>query len=506
MDWLLQAWHGFGQGLASVLSWVGLAWIGLGAVIGSLIGVLPGLGPIGAIALLFPVVYVIDTSSALMLLASVYYGAQYGGSTAAILMNTPGATSAEVTAWDGHPMAAQGRAGVALMVAVLGSFAAGLFATVALVVLAAPLAAASARFSSVELFALCVLVLVGSVVLSSGSLLKSFGMILLGMLLAQVGTDAVTGVQRFTGGHALLAQGVPVAVLAIALFALGQILAQLQQPPSPKVRLGLSGQRWRPTREEWRRAWPAALRGSTLGAFLGMLPGGGALLASFASYVLEERLASDEEAEEFGQGAIQGVAGPESANNAGAQTSFMSLLWLGVPTNPVMALMAAAMMIKAEVPGPQWMGASPDLFWGLLVSMAVGNLLLLVLNGPLVGLWAACLKWSYRVVAPVLVLVAAVGLYGLNLRPSDILLATALMLAGYTLYRMGCEPGPMLLGFVMAPLMERHLRQALQAHDGRWGVVFSHPLALGMMLVAALLFLMAALPAIRAQRDETFVE
>jgi TctA family transporter len=483
-----------------------VAYAFVGCALGTLIGVLPGIGPVAMIAMLLPSLYTLDATPALIMLAGVYYGAQYGASTTAILIHAPGQRSPLVAAIDGYQMARQGRAGAALATAALGSFFAGCVGTLIIAAFAPALTALAFPFGPAEYFSLMVLGLIGSVVLASGSLLKAIAMLILGLLLAQVSTDVISGVPRYTFDVPELTDGIGFVVIAMGVFGLGEIITNLGQPgaraqPCTREVKGL----W-PTREDFLEAWPSVLRGTALGSILGMLPGGGALLASFASYGAERRLARAPRVP-FGKGAIQGVAGPESANNAGAQTSFIPMLTLGIPPNAVMALMIGALTIKGIEPGPQVMTGNPQLFWGLVASMWVGNLMLVVLNLPFVGVWIRLLAVPYRLVFPAVTLFCCIGAYTLNHSRFDLWMTALFALVGYVFHKLRCEGAPLLLGFILGPMMEENLRRALLLSGGDWGTFVTRPLSAGLLLAAiGLLVVVVTLPAIRAQRAVAFSE
>jgi TctA family transporter len=490
-------------GFETALTWTNLTYCFIGVFLGTLIGVLPGIGPIATMAMLLPITYALPPVAALIMLAGIYYGAQYGGSTTAILINLPGEASSVVTALDGYQMARRGRAGPALAIAALGSFFAGTVATLLIAAFAEPLADLAFQFGPADYFSLMVLGLVGAVVLASGSLLKALAMILLGLVLGLVGTDVNSGAQRFAFDIPELADGLNFVVVAMGLFGFAEIIKNLEAGTHRTAQAAHIGKLW-PSREEFREATPAVLRGTGFGAVLGVLPGGGALLSAFAAYTLEKRLSKTPE--RFGQGAVAGVAAPESANNAGAQTSFIPLLTLGLPSNAVMALMAGAMMIHDIQPGPQVMTANPALFWGLIVSMWIGNLMLLALNLPLIGLWVRLLTVPYRFLYPAILLFCCIGVYSLNNNVFDVALAVFFGLLGYLFIKLGCEPAPLLLAFVLGPQMEEHLRRALLLSRGNWNTFVERPISLGLLLAAALLLILTLLPALAKRRQEAFVE
>jgi TctA family transporter len=491
-------------GFGVALSPTNLVLALVGSLIGTLIGVLPGIGPVATVAMLLPLTFGLDPASGLIMLAAIYYGAQYGGSTTSILMKMPGETSSVVTCIDGHQMALKGRAGPALAIAALGSLFAGTLATVVIAVLAPPLAQVGLSFGAPEYFSLMVVGLIAAVVLAHGSVLKAVAMMVLGLLLGLVGIDGNTGGTRFTFGLTSLADGIGFVPLAIGLFGIGEVMANLLQGDERRAVLtGEVGQLW-PSREEFKSAWPAAARGTVLGSLLGVLPGGGATLSSFASYALEKKWAKDPS--RFGRGAVEGVAGPESANNAGAQTSFIPMLTLGIPGNPVTALMIGALTVHGIQPGPQVMTERPTLFWGLIASMWIGNLMLVVINLPLIGLWVQLLRVPYRVLYLGILMFCAVGVYGVNNNSVDVLIAAAFGVLGLIFIRLNCEPAPLLLGFVLGPLMEDNLRRAMRVSSGDPMIFLQRPISLGLLVGAAALLLLVALPAIRSKREEAFQE
>ena len=489
-------------GFGVALSLQNLAFALGGVFIGTLIGVLPGLGPVPAIAMLLPSIYTLDPTAALIMLAGVYYGAQYGGSTTAILINLPGESSSVVTAIDGYQMARQGRAGPALAVAGLGSFFAGCVGTLVLAGFAPALAGIAFAFGPAEYTALMLVGIVGAVALASGSVIKAVGMVLLGLLLGQINTDALSGVERFSFGIPELTDGLGFVAVAMGLFGFGEIIGNLNQPPQSREVFTRDVKNVWPSREDFRQAMPAVLRGTALGSVLGVLPGGGAILASFAAYTLEKRVSSTPE--RFGKGAIQGVAGPESANNAAAQTSFIPMLTLGIPPNPVMALMIGAMVVMGITPGPKVMSDNPQLFWGLIASMWIGNLMLIVLNLPFVGIWVKLLTLPYRFLFPSIVCFCVIGLYTLSNNNFDIYLAGLFAAIGFAFIKLRCEAGPLLLGMVLGPMLEENLRRTLLVARGDWSVLVTRPISGTLILLAAVMLLAALLPAVRQRRDRAF--
>src|SRR3954470_18707978 len=458
-----------------------------GALIGTLIGVLPGIGPIATIAMLLPLTFHLEPTSGLIMLAGIFYGAQYGGSTTAILVNLPGETSSVVTCIDGHQMARQGRGGAALAIAALASFFAGCFSTVLIALFSPPLAKVGQSFGSPEYFSLMLLGLIAAVVLAHGSVLKAIAMVVLGLLLGLVGTDGNTGGQRFTFGTVVLADGIGFVPLAVGVFGIGEIIANLMLPGEQRSIVHEKISRLWPTRQEFRDAWPAVLRGTGLGSLLGILPGGGATLSAFAAYVLEKKVARDPS--RFGRGAFQGVAGPEAANNAGAQTSFIPMLTLGIPGNAVMALMIGALTIHGIQPGPQVMTERPTLFWGLIASMWLGNLMLIIINLPLIGIWVQLLRVPYRLLYLSILLFCCIGVYTVNNSTAAVMMAAFFGVAGYVFIRLECEPAPMLLGFVLGPLMEENLRRAMRISGGDPMIFVNRPISLGLLIAAAAMLL-----------------
>ena len=497
--------HNLGIGFGVAFTFQHLLFAFSGCLLGTFIGVLPGIGPVATIAMLLPFIHALDATGALVMLAGVYYGAPYGGSTTAILINVPGESSSVVTAIDGYQMARQGRAGAALAVAGLGSFFAGCVGTAIIAALAPPLTEFAFRFGPAEYFSLMVLGLVGAVVFSSGSLIKALAMIVVGLLLAQIDADAIAGPGRLGLDLPQLADGVGFVVIAMGVFGVGEIIARLGRPSEHREVFASEVEgRW-PTRADVEEAWPSVLRGTALGSILGVLPGGGALLASRASYTLEKKVTRNPRIP-FGKGAIQGVAGPESANNAAAQTSFIPMLTLGIPPNAAMALMVGAMTLKGIQPGPQVMSSNPQLFWGLVASMWVGNALLVVLNLPLIRLWMKLLAVPYRYLFPAITLVCCIGAYSLRGSRSDVYLMAGFAFVGYLFYKVSCDGAPLLLGLVLGPLMEKDLRGALLLSQGDWSVFVTRPLSSALLVAAALMIVVVTLPAIKKKREVAFSE
>ena len=490
-------------GFSTALTLQNLIYCFLGVLLGTMIGVLPGLGPIATIAMLLPATYALPPIAALIMLAGIYYGAQYGGSTTAILVNIPGESSSVVTAIDGYQMARRGRAGVALFTAGFGSFFAGCVATLVLAAFAAPLAQVAFKFGPAEYFSLMVLGLIGAVVLASGSLIKAIGMIILGLLLGLVGTDVNSGAARYSFDIPELTDGIGFVAIAMGVFGFAEIMNNLEQKEKRETFLDKVTSLW-PSKEDFKRMMPSILRGTGIGSLLGVLPGGGAPLAAFAAYSLEKK--TSKYSAEFGKGAIEGVAGPESANNAASQTSFIPLLTLGIPPNAVMALMVGAMTIHNIQPGPQVMTSNPALFWGLIASMWIGNLMLIILNLPLIGIWVKMLTIPYRHLYPAILVFCCIGVYTVNNNNFDIFMTAIFGIAGYLFFKLGCEAPPLLLGFILGPMMEENFRRALLLARGDFTTFLTRPLSLGLLIAAVALVVIVLLPAVRKTREEAFVE
>jgi putative tricarboxylic transport membrane protein len=489
-------------GFQTAATFNNLLYCFIGVALGTLIGVLPGIGPLATIAMLLPATYKMsDPTTALIMLAGIYYGAQYGGSTTAILVNLPGESSSVVTTLDGYQMARKGRAGPALAIAAIASFFAGTVATFLLAAFAPPLAEIAFKFGPAEYFALMVLGLIAAVVLAHGSVFKALAMVVFGLLLGMIGTDVNSGVARFSFDVPELSDGIEFVAVAMGMFGFAEIILNLEQKEKREVFTAkVTG--LMPRMDDFKKAFPAILRGTSLGSLLGILPGGGAVLASFSAYAIEKKISKHPE--EFGKGAIQGVAAPEAANNAGAQTSFIPMLTLGIPTTPVMALMVAAMMIHNIQPGPQVMTSNPKLFWGLIVSMWIGNLFLVVLNLPLVGMWVKLLSVPYRILYPAILLFCCIGAYSINNNVFDVFMTIPFAILGYVFKKLDCEPAPMLLGFVLGKLMEEYLRRAMTISRGDWTVFVTRPLSATLLAMAAILLVIVFMPAISRKREEAF--
>jgi TctA family transporter len=487
----------FGFGVAFSLQ--NLVYCFIGVLVGTLIGVLPGIGPLATISMLLPVTYAVSPVAALIMLAGIYYGAQYGGSTTAILVNLPGETSSVITCIDGYQMARQGRAGPALAIAAIGSFVAGTFGTLLIALFGPPLAELALKFGSPEYFSLMLMGLVAAAVLAQGDIVKSLAMVVLGLLLGIVGNDVNSGVPRFAFGVTELTDGIGFIILAVGVFAVGEIIANLGSSEERRVFVS-SVTNLLPTKQDLKDSLAPILRGTGIGAFFGVLPGTGPAIASFASYMLEKRVARNPS--RFGHGAIEGVAGPEAANNADAQCKFIPMLTLGLPASGVMALMLGALTMQGIQPGPDVMTQRPELFWGLIASMWIGNLMLVILNLPLIGVWVWLLRVPYRLLFPAIIVFSAIGVYSLNNSAFEVYLAAGFGIFGFILMKLGFSLPPMLLGFVLGPMMEENLRRALLMGRGDPMILLRRPISLGFLIATALILVLVALPAIRRRRHQ----
>jgi putative tricarboxylic transport membrane protein len=475
----------------------------MGVFLGTLIGVLPGLGPTATIAMLLPVTFVLPPVSALIMLAGIYYGSQYGGSTTSILVNVPGEAASVVTTLDGYQMARQGRAGVALTASAIGSFFAGTVATFLIALFAPPLAEVALKFGPADYFSLMVLGLIAAVVLAQGSLLHAVGMVIMGLLLGLVGSDVNSGVQRFTFGIPELADGIGFVVVAMGMFGLGEIIRNLENEAG---RMGevTKVTSLMPTKEDWKRmVWPI-LRGTAVGSALGILPGSGSILGAFAAYSIDKKVSKHRA--EFGKGAIEGVAAPEAANNAGAQTSFIPMLTLGIPSNPVMALMVGAMIIQGIQPGPSVITEQPALFWGIIVSMWIGNFFLVILNLPMIGMWVKIITIPYHFLYPAILVFCGIGVFSLKNAQFDIYFMALFGFLGYIFTKLDCEPAPLLLAFILGPLMEEYLRRAMLLSRGNPLVFIQRPISATLLTLALLAIIAACIPTLGKKREEVFRE
>ncbi|MEP9379296.1 tripartite tricarboxylate transporter permease [Aquabacter sp. CN5-332] len=490
-------------GFSTALSPENLLFCFVGCLLGTLVGVLPGIGPTATIAMLLPLTFSFEPVTALIMLAGIYYGAQYGGSTTAILVNVPGETSSAVTALDGYAMTLKGRGGQALAVAAIGSFIAGCIGTLILGLFAPPLAAVALNFGPPEYFSLIVLGLISSTALARGSLLNALCMIVTGLLLGLVGLDMYTAARRFTLGQLELYNGISFVALSIGLFGISEILRNLESKTESEVKVReIKG--FMLSKEDMKRSIAPILRGTALGSALGILPGGGHILASFASYTFEKKISKTPK--RFGAGAIEGVAGPESANNAAAQTSFIPLLTLGIPAHPIMALILGALIIQGIAPGPKVIETEPALFWGIVASMWIGNLMLVVLNLPLVGMWMKLLKIPYSIMFPSIIAFSVIGTYSIDMNAFHVYEMAIFGALGYLFMKLWCEPAPLLLGFVLGPMLEEHFRRAMILSRGDPTIFFSRPISAVLLVIAVSIMVFAILPSIRRKREEIFVE
>ncbi|MDB5315008.1 MAG: hypothetical protein JWO24_852 [Rhodospirillales bacterium] len=495
--------NNLGHGFAVALTVNNILFCLLGCLIGTAIGVLPGIGPVATISLLLPITFGQPATTAIIMLAGIYYGAQYGGSTTAILLNLPGEVSSVVTTLEGYKMARNGRAGAALTIAALGSFFAGTCATILVAASGPLLTSVALSFGPADYFSLMLLGLIISAVLAQGSVLKSIGMVVLGVALGLVGTDVQTGQQRFTFGVPELSDGVGFVSLAMGMFGIAEIILNLERPEQRSVLAAKVGSLFL-TKEEFRRAVPSVLRGTLVGSMLGILPGGGAALSSFASYMMERKMSRGRH--EFGNGAIEGVAGPESANNAASQTSFIPLLTLGIPANAVMALMVGALIIQGIQPGPRMVEAQPDLFWGLIASMWIGNLMLLVINLPMIGMWVKLLQVPYKYLYPSILVFCAIGVYSISNNVFDVYQTVLFGFVGYIFSKLKMEPAPLLIGFVLGPMMEEHLRRAMLLSRGDVMVFVERPISASMLAIGAVAMIAMMLPSLRKGKDKALAE
>ena len=490
-------------GFQVALSLQNLAYCFLGVMVGTAIGVLPGIGPLVTIAMLLPITFNLAPIPALIMLSGIYYGSQYGGSTTSILMNLPGETASVVTCIDGYQMAKQGRAGPALAIAAVGSFFAGCVGTLLIALFGPPLAEAALKFGAPEYFALMLMALVAAACLSSGDMVKALAMVVFGLLMGIIGTDVNSGMARFSFGISELTDGMGFTVVAVGLFAVSEIVKNLETTVQGEI-FTSKIKNLMPTLADLKASFAPILRGTAIGAFFGALPGTGPAISAFSAYMVEKKMAKDPS--RFGKGAIEGVASPESANNAASQTSFIPTLTLGIPGSGVMALMLGALTIQGIAPGPQVMSAKPDLFWGLIASMWIGNLLLVVLNLPLVGMWVQLLKIPYRWLFPSIIMFCAVGNYSINNSPMDLYLVAIMGIVGYILMKLECPPAPLILGFVLGPLMEENLRRALLISRGDPTVFFTRPISLSFMLLSAFVLIIMIVPQMRKKKEEAIHE
>lgn len=496
--------NGLLLGLQSALQPVTLLYCFIGVFLGTLIGVLPGIGALATISLLLPVTYHIPPTAAIVMLAGVYYGAQYGGSTASILLNLPGTPSSAVACLDGYPMAKQGRAGVALFMTTIASFVGSMLGILLLVLFSPSIAELGLKFGPAEYFSMMFLGLIAASTLASGSALKGLAMVVFGLLIGTVGTDINSGVSRFDFGTPNLMDGISLVALAMAIFGISEVITTVNIKRDAKANEKITFRSMVPTADDTKRSIMPMMRGTGIGSFFGALPGTGASIASFMSYAVEKKVAKDPS--RFGNGAIEGITAPESANNAAAQTAFVPTLSLGIPGDAVMALMLGALIIHGIQPGPLLMTQQPELFWGLIVSFGIGNILLMILNIPLIGLWVSILKIPYRVLYPAILVFISLGVYSVSNNTFDVYLVAILGILGYTLSVLKFEPAPLLLGFVLGPMMEEYLRRALLLSRGDMMTFIDRPISAGFITFACVLLLWAAFTSLKRgmQRKERF--
>lgn len=498
MDTFLGLYDGVSVGIATAFTGSNLFYCFVGVFLGTLLGVLPGIGALSALSMLFPVTFYLPPASALIMLAGVYYGTAYGGSIASILLNTPGTPSSAIACLDGYPMARQGRAGVALFITAVGSFVGASIGIALLMVFAPMIVTVALRFQSPEFFSLMVLGVVAASTISDGSAIKGLAMVVLGIMLGMVGLDGYTAVPRLTFGFLPLYDGISVVVVAMALFAVAEVITVIGSQHDQVRIFSVKLRSMLPTRDDIRRSWRPILRGTGVGAFFGILPGTGGFIASFMSYVIEKKIAADPS--RFGKGAIEGVAAPESANNAADQTSFIPTLTLGIPGNPTMAIMLGALMVHGIVPGPRLMTDTPEIFWGLVMSFWVGNLLLLILNIPLIGLWVRLLTIPYHLLYPAILVFVCFGVYSVRSSILDVQLVVLLGAVGYGLRVLGFSAAPLILGFVLGPMMEDHFRRAMLISRGSFTVFVERPISAGILLITVLIMAWAAWSGLRPRK------
>lgn len=479
-------------GFSTVLSPTNLFYCFIGVLVGTIIGVLPGIGPLAAMSMLLPLTFTLPPIGALIMLAGIYYGAMYGGAITSILLNMPGEASHVVTCLDGHQLALKGRAGASLAIAAISSFFGGTVGALVIVLLGPPLAGMALEFAAPEYFSLMLLGLIAAAALGSGSPLKAIAMVVLGLMMGLVGADINTGIPRYTFGILGLNDGISFVVVAMGLFGFTEIARNIENDDANRSHVirNISGI-W-PTRDDFRTAAKPAVRGMALGSFFGALPGAGATIAAFSSYALEKKIAKDPS--RFGKGAVEGIAGPEAANNAAAQCAFIPTLTLGIPGSVAMALVLGVLTIHGITPGPLIMTDQPDLFWGLIVSMWIGNIMLVILNLPMVGLWGRLLTVPYRFLLPAIMMCMAIGVYSVNNSAIGVYLTVFFGLLGYLFARFQCEPAPMILAFVLGPLMEEHLRRAMLISRGDPTVFIERPISAGFLLLTALILLLMLKP------------
>jgi len=499
----MELFSNLGLGFAEAFQPINLMFCFVGVLLGTVIGILPGIGPLATISMLLPLTFGMEPTTSLIMLAGIYYGSQYGGSTTAILVNLPGEAASTVTTIDGYKMALKGRAGVALAAAGIGSFFAGCVATVLIALVAKPLTAFALSFGPPEYFSLMVIGLVSSIALASGSLLKALGMIVFGLLLGLTGLDLYTNKQRFTFGSVDLLDGLSFVAIAVGVFGIAEIIRNLQSNEGTPPKLSRVGRIW-PSLQDLRRMVAPTLRGTAIGSAIGILPGGGAMLSSFIAYNVEKRTSPN--SAEFGHGAVEGVTAPEAANNAAAQTSFIPTLTLGIPGSATMAMMIGAMTIQGITPGPNVITGNPALFWGLIASMWIGNAMLIILNLPLIGVWVSLLRVPYRILFPAIIAFCCIGVYSVSNSVFGVYFVIGAGIVGYFLGKLECEWAPFVLGFVLGPMLEHQLRRSMLISGGDPTVFVSRPVSAVLLLMAVGLLILVSLPSANKKREEVFTE
>ncbi|NLW56006.1 MAG: tripartite tricarboxylate transporter permease [Firmicutes bacterium] len=482
------AFEGLMHGFSLAITPTNLLFAFLGTLLGTMVGVLPGLGPAATISLLLPLTYALGSPvTSIIMLAGIYYGGMYGGSTTSILLNIPGESASVVTCIDGHQMAKKGRAGAALGIAAIGSFIAGTVGVIGLTCVAPPLSRFALKFGPAEYFSLTMLGLMLAAYLTGKSIIKGIVMVILGLFFATIGLDPVTGNLRYTFGTMILQDGLDFLTLGMGIFGIGEILSNLEQKMKAQLVTTKVRNLW-PTVKDFAASKWAIVRGSLVGFFVGLLPGGGAVISSMLSYAVEKKASKNPE--EFGQGAIQGVAGPESANNAAASASFIPMMTLGIPGNPAIAMIFAALLIQGVIPGPLLISEHPDLFWGVVASMYIGNIMLIILNLPMVGLWVQLLRVPYSILAPIIVMICSIGVYSMKYNSGDVVMMFLFGIVGYILRKFDFDLGPLLLAFVLGKLMESSLSQALLISGGDFTVFFTRPISAAILSFAVLMIIL----------------
>jgi TctA family transporter len=487
-------------GLSVAFTFSNVMYCALGVTLGTLVGVLPGIGALATISMLYPLTFHMEPVGALVMIAGIYYGGAYGGSTASILLNLPGAASSAVTCLDGYPMAKQGRAGAALFISAVASFVAGSIGILIMMLFSPVIVEFALQFSPAEYFSLMAMGMIAASVISDGSAVKSLAMVVLGVLGGLVGLDIYTGSPRFAFGTTELMDGISLGVVAMGLFGLAEVISSIGEDQPKVENKSISMRSMLPSRDEFGRAWPAVLRGTAVGSFFGMLPGAGATVAAFISYAVEKRVAKDPS--RFGKGAVEGVASPEAANNACDQTAFIPTMALGIPGSATMALLIGVLMIHNITPGPTMMSQRPEVFWGLVMSFWLGNILLVILNLPMIGIWVRVLSIPYHILYPSILMFVAIGVFSISNNAFDLVMVTLFGAVGYGMRVLGFPAAPFLLGFVLGPMMEENFRRAMILSHGSFDIFVTRPLSLAFLAVAAALLLLGAWGTLRSMRAE----